>query len=410
MERLLSKYLFDPEMNAGKMIFLTGPRQVGKTTFARNWLASQGEEALYFNWDDPAVAREYKRNPFFFKNIIDSKNVKKPLPIVFDEIHKHRNWRNILKGFYDTSKDKITLLVTGSARLGWYRKTGDSLIGRYFSYEMLPAGLPEAVNDFSHILMNDAPLRTVETLVDIARGIKHPDADAALSDLLAFSGFPEPLLRRSPRFYHRWNAQYKTLLTREDIRDLSRISDIKGIEHLIEILPARVGSLLSINAIREDLHHATVTRWLDMLKAIYMVFTLRPWHKNIIRSIRKENKLYFYDWTNVQDTGARFENLVAISMVKMAARLTETGLGTFEIMHIRNKEKQEIDFVVVKNNKPLALFDAKESDCNIAKTGLYFSRQLSIPYFQVVRNCHRVEIFPDNCAVLPAPNFLMMTG
>ncbi|NLD80548.1 MAG: hypothetical protein GX642_05200 [Smithella sp.] len=94
----------------------------------------------------------------------------------------------------------------------------------------------------------------------------------------------------------------------------------------------------------------------------------------------------------------------------MAARLTETGLGTFEIMHIRNKEKQEIDFVVVKNNKPLALFDAKESDCNIAKTGLYFSRQLSIPYFQVVRNCHRVEIFPDNCAVLPTPNFLMMTG
>ncbi len=408
MERLLSKYLFDPEMNAGKMIFLTGPRQVGKTTFARNWLASQGEEALYFNWDDPAVAREYKRNPFFFKNIIDSKNVKKPLPIVFDEIHKHRNWRNILKGFYDTSKDKITLLVTGSARLGWYRKTGDSLIGRYFSYEMLPAGLPEAVNDFSHILMNDAPLRTVETLVDIARGIKHPDADAALSDLLAFSGFPEPLLRRSPRFYHRWNAQYKTLLTREDIRDLSRISDIKGIEHLIEILPAESAlCLASTLFVKTFIMQPSPAGWICSRRSIW--FTLRPW-QNIIRSIRKENKLYFYDWTNVQRYRCVFENLVAISMVKMAARLTETGLGTFEIMHIRNKEKQEIDFVVVKNNKPLALFDAKESDCNIAKTGLYFSRQLSIPYFQVVRNCHRVEIFPDNCAVLPAPNFLMMTG
>lgn len=412
MERTVSKYIFDPEMNAGKMIFLTGPRQVGKTTFARNWLATQNADDLYFNWDDPAVFREYKRNPLYFKNIIDERFTKKPLPMVFDEIHKLKNWRNILKGIYDTNKEKITLLVTGSARLAWYRKSGDSLVGRYFPYQMLPLGLPEVVNDFSHILMTDEPVRTSNSLVDYSRKIKTVNMDEKLDALLAFSGFPEPFIKNSTRFYNRWNAEYKSLLTKEDIRDLSRISDIKGIEHLIELLPSKVGALLSVNSLVEDTgsHHATVSRWLEILKAIYLIFTLRPWHKNIIRSIKKENKLYFYDWTNVPDPGIRFENLLAVSLVKMAARFSETGLGTFEVMHIRNKEKQEIDFVLVKNGRPLALFEAKESDSEISRTGLYFGKQLSIPYFQIVRRCRKTEVFPGNCAIIPATNFLMMTG
>ena len=412
MERLVKKYIFDPEMNAGKMIFLTGPRQVGKTTFARNWLDKQDAGDLYFNWDDPAVARDYKRNPLFFKNTIDARFDKKPLPLVFDEIHKLKNWRNILKGIYDTNKEKMILLVTGSARLGWYRKSGDSLIGRYFSYQMLPIGLPEAVGDFSYILMNDEPLLTSGKLADTVRNVKLANAEEKLSALLSFGGFPEPFIKGSTRFYNRWNAEYKSLLTKEDIRDLSRISDIKGIEQLIEILPSKVGSSLSVNSIREDTgyHHATISRWIDVLKAIYLVFVLRPWHKNIVRSIKKENKLYFFDWSNVPDSGRRFENLLAVSLVKLAARLTEIGIGTYEIMHIRNKEKQEVDFVLVKNNKPVALFEAKESDCNISKAGLYFSKQLSVPYFQIVLNCQKVEIFPDNCAVIPATNILMLTG
>jgi len=412
MERLVQKYIFDPEMNAGRMIFLTGPRQVGKTTFAKNWLARQGAGDNYFNWDDPSVAREYKRNPLFFKNIIDSRPGKAPLPLVFDEIHKVKNWRNILKGIYDVSKENMTLLVTGSARLGWYRKSGDSLVGRYFSYQMLPVGLPEAANDFSHVLMDDGPLTATGKLADAARQIDEPGLEEKLSALLSLSGFPEPFLKNSPRFYTRWNAEYKSLLTREDVRDLSRISDIKGIEQLLEILPSKVGSLFSVNSVVEDTgyHHATITRWLDVFKALYLVFTLRPWHKNIIRSIRKENKLYFFDWSNAPDSGPRFENLLAVSLIKLAARLTEIGLGAFEIMHLRNKEKQEVDFVLVKNNRPVALFDAKESGCDIARSGIYFSRLLSIPYFQIVRNCRKVEVFPGDCAVIPATKFLMLTG
>ncbi len=412
MERLISKYIFDPEMNAGKMIFLTGPRQIGKTTFAQNWLAAQHSEDLYFNWDDPAVVREYKRNPLFFKNVVDERFNRKPLPIVFDEIHKIKNWRNILKGFYDTNKGRITLLVTGSARLGWYRKSGDALVGRYFSYQMLPLGLPEAAGNFSHVLMTDQPLSATDKLTAAARKIKFMDSEGKLGHLLSFGGFPEPFLKNSLRFYNRWTTEYRSLLTREELRDLSRISDIRGIEHLREILPSKIGAPLSVNSIREDIdyHHTTISRWIEALKTIYLVFTIRPWHKNVTRSIKKEGKLYFYDWSNVPDSGYRFENLLAVSLLKMAARLTEIGLGSFEVMYVRNKEKLEVDFILVKNNRPIALFEAKESDCSIGKSGHYFSRQLSLPYFQIVCNCKKVEIFPNNCAVIPAVNFLMLTG
>ncbi len=412
MKRLIEQYLFDPEMNAGKMLFLTGPRQVGKTTFAQNWLAERGFSELYFNWDDPAVMGEYRRNPLYFKNMIDARFEEQPLSVVFDEIHKHKNWRNILKGVYDTNKGKMTLLVTGSARPGWLRKSGDSLAGRYFSYQMLPLGLPEASRDFSHVLMDHAPLGSAEQLVAAARKAPLEGARDSLDDLLSFGGFPEPFLRKSPRFHNRWTREYTSLITREDIRDISGIADVKGMEQLVEMLPSKIGAALSINSIREDTgyHHATITRWIDMLKTVYLVFTLRPWHKRISRAILKENKLYFFDWSQAPDAGKRFENLLAVSLVKLAARLTETGQGVFEVMYIRNKEKMEVDFVLVKDNNPLALFEARESDTRIGKAAHYFSKQLDLPFFQVVNNAPESELFPGNRAVIDGSSFLMLSG
>jgi predicted AAA+ superfamily ATPase len=212
MERLVAKYIFDPEISAGKMIFLSGPRQVGKTTFALNWLASLGVEGTYFNWDAPAVKREYGRNPLYFRNIILSKFQGKPVPIVFDEIHKHKHWKNILKGIYDTNKDKMHLLVTGSARLGFYRKSGDSLVGRYFSFQMLPLSLPEATGDFSFLLDDDGPLAKGDSLSRLIAKAESKKARGELDKLLAFGGFPEPFLKGSPRFLKRWQAEYKSLL------------------------------------------------------------------------------------------------------------------------------------------------------------------------------------------------------
>ena len=356
MERLVGKYIFDPEISAGKMIFLSGPRQVGKTTFALNWLASMGVEGTYFNWADPAVKREYRRNPLYFRNIILSKFQVKPVPVVFAEVHKQKNWKNILKGIYDPNKDKMHLLVTGSARLGVYRKSGDSLVGRYFSFQMFPLSLPEATGDFSFLLNEDGPLAKGDSLIRLLGKAEKKNARDELDKLLTFGGFPEPFLKGSPRFLRRWQAEYKSLLTKEDVRDLSRIADIRGLEQLIEILPSKVGSPLSINSIREDLgyHHGTIVTWIDILSRLYLIFTIPPWHRSLTRAIKKEKKMFFYDWSFLEDPGRRFENLLAVALRRMAARFTEMGLGAFELRYIRD--------VVIKDNRPLALFEAKTGD------------------------------------------------
>jgi predicted AAA+ superfamily ATPase len=412
MERLVGKYLFDPEISAGKMVFLTGPRQVGKTTFAKNWLSSERVEDTYFDWDDPAVRSEYNRNPLYFRNIVNAQFKGRPVPMVFDEIHKQKNWRNILKGVYDPNREKVQLLVTGSARLGLYRKSGDSLVGRYFSFQMLPLGLPEAASDFSWILEEDRPLVDGESLLEHARKVNNKHVEEALEKLLTFGGFPEPFLKASARFHQRWIKEYKTLLTREEVRDLSRISDIRGLEHLIDILPSKVGSPLSINSLREDLgyHHSTLVNWINIIKELYLVFTIRPWYRNILRSIRKEAKLFFFDWSSLPDQGRRFENLMAVSLVRMAARFTEMGLGVFEVMYIRDKEKREVDFVLIKDNKPMALFETKEGDSEISPSGRYFGKRLGIPLYQIVHRFGRCEAFPGNCFKIPASKFLMLTG
>jgi predicted AAA+ superfamily ATPase len=412
MKRLIEEYIFDPEMTAGKMLFLTGPRQIGKTTFAKGWLSSQGREDMYFNWDDPMVMREYARNPMYFANAIGKHFDGEPVPVVFDEIHKQKGWRNILKAVYDTNKEKIRLLVTGSARLSWYRKSGDSLVGRYFLYRLLPLGLPEATGKFDGVIMTDEPLRRPDSFIGCARKANAGDDGGALEKLLSFGGFPEPFVRNSRRFYNRWQRDYRTLLTKEDIRDLSRVSDLRGIAQLAEMLPDRVGAPLSINSVAGDLgyHHRTITGWIELLKELYLVFTVRPYHKSIARSIRKEAKIYFLDWSVIANPGYRFENLIAVSLWKMAFRLSETGFGDFEVMFIRDKEKREVDFVLTEGGVPLALFEAKSSDTSISSSGKYFARRLGVPFYQVAADAPAVEVFPDNCAILPAPSLLMMTG
>jgi predicted AAA+ superfamily ATPase len=412
MERIIGTYIFDPEITSGKMIFLTGPRQVGKTFFAKMRLTSIKSEETYFNWDDPSVMMAYKKNPLFFHNVIGEKLSNQPVPLVFDEIHKHTEWRAILKGLFDTNQDKMKLLVTGSARLEFMRKSGDSLLGRYFSYRIFPLGLPEVTGNFSHVLSAKEAFTDGNVLVRHARETKKEGADEGLKLLLKFGGFPEPFLKGSERFHRRWQMDYKTLLTKEDVRDLSRISDIKGLETLVEILPTKVGSNLSIPSLSHDLgrKYDTIKNWLNVLEGVYLIFTLSPWHRRISRAIKKEKKLYFFDWSLLSDPGKRFENMIAVALLRMSARLTETGLGNYEVRYIRDREKREVDFVIVKDNEPIALFEAKKSESGISKRERFYCEKMNIPLFRIVQETGKCEAFPGNCFVIPASSFLMLAG
>jgi hypothetical protein len=306
----------------------------------------------------------------------------------------------------------MQLLVTGSARLGLYRKSGDSLLGRYFPFQMFPVGLPEAAGDFSPILQEDGPFSQGDALLERVRRISLGGLRETLEKLLAFGGFPEPFLKDSERFHRRWLKEYVTLLTREDIRELSRISDLKGVERLVALLPSKVGAPLSVNSLREDLggHYQTIVNWIEVLKALYMVFTISPWSRDLKRSLSKEAKLYFYDWSVLDDPGFRFENLLALTLTRMAARFTETGLGDFEIRYIRDREKREVDFLLVKNGDPVCLIEAKLGDQKISAHGRYYAARLGVPFHQVVLDADAAEAFRGNCFLLPATGFFMVAG
>ena len=368
-------------LKRNKMAFISGPRQVGKTTLSKSF-SDFYNETHYKNWDEPTFRRQWTRDPNAIAEEFDLASARKTHLLILDEIHKARGWKTRVKGLYDQWHTELRVIVTGSARLNVFRKGGDSLMGRYLHFRLHPFSLGEIESPKSvQKLSPDEWRQHIFTKNDSA-------AAATLEVLFKFSGFPEPYLARSTKVLNVWRRGRIEKLIREDLRDLSRIPELSQVEMLASLLPLRVGSPISIQNLREDLEvsHHTVNRWLNYLKELYYCFELKPWTQSIPRSLKKEGKFYLYDWTEVEDEGARFENLVASHLLKACHYWTDTGEGNFDLFYLRNKEKQEIDFLIVKNKKPWLAVESKMSETKIdTKAFAKFSSHLKCPVVQVVR-------------------------
>ncbi len=391
--------LIDWHFNAdGEMMFIEGPRQVGKTTVSLT-AEHLTERLIYLNWDDQDHRQLILSGPLAIATHagINEMSIKKPV-VIFDEIHKFKKWKNFLKGFYDSYHDKINIIVTGSSRLGIYKPGGDSLMGRYFRYRMHPLSVGECIN---------------QSLCD--QEIKAPQRidDKIFSNLYHFGGFPKPFLKSNLRFNRRWQQLRQEQLIREDIRDSSRIQEISQLELLTFLLREQVCQLQNFSnlAVKIRVSADTVRRWIKILEAFYFCFLLRPWRKNISRSLLKEPKLYLWDWSVIEDEGKRAENFIASHLLKAVHFWTDLGFGNYELFFLRTVDQKEIDFLVTKNNKPWFLVETKLSDNQpISKNLIEFQRKLSAPHaFQVVFN---KEYIDKNCfdynepIIVPAKTFL----
>ncbi len=317
------------------MVFVAGPRQVGKTTMA---LSLPEAPEGYLNWD---VAEHRQR-------ILERKLPAAPL-LVFDEIHKYRSWRNYLKGLYDDPRRRARILVTGSARLDYYRYSGDSLQGRYHLLRLHPFSVAEL-------------------------GLS---SAADLEQLLQLGGFPEPFLSGSEVEARRWSREYRNLLIREELAELHRVQDLGNLELLLLRLPALVGAPLSVNALREDLRlsHKAVSSWIEMLERLYAVFRLSPLGAPRIRAIKKAQKHYHYDWSLVSDRSARFENLVASHLLKWVHHQQDTRGRELELRYFRDTDGREVDFVVTDRGRPILLVECKWGDRSPEKGLRYLARR-----------------------------------
>lgn len=368
-----------------KMVFVGGPRQVGKTTLCRNFVATHFNGHAYFNWDNRGDR----------KTIMASSWPGDAELLIFDELHKYRQWKSHIKGEYDKLKETYKFLVTGSARLDLYRRGSDSLQGRYHYYRMHPFTLAE---------MEGMPYKSsIGNELTIGR-----DYEDVLGALDAFGGFPEPLMKGNKRALRRWHNEKIERMFREDILDVQAIRDMGNMKLLSDILPLRVGSLLSLNAIREDLgvSFRAVSSWMDILESFYYHFRIYPFSAKRIRSLKKEPKLYLWDWSEVEDEAARFENLIASHLLKFVHFITDYEGHKAELHFLRDVDKREVDFLVAVDGKPWFAVEVKLSDTTLSPHLLYYKERLSVPFtYQVVKKSG-VDRLEKGTRIVSAGKFL----
>lgn len=394
MKRVYESILNDHFSSNRQMAFLCGPRQVGKTTTSRAEKAS-----TYINWDDQADRRAILKGShaiieYFNLNDLGASGNR----LIFDEIHKYPKWKQFLKGFFDKYEDEFKILVTGSARLNVYKRGGDSLMGRYFLYRMHPV----SVGEIAHKSYGSSEIRQPKRI--------HKDV---IKQLLEFGGFPEPFLTGSKRFYNKWKRLRTEQFFNEDIRDFTNIANIAQLEILSELLKENVGQLVNYSNLSNEIQVAvnTVKTWIGTLESLYYCFRVRPFFQNIPKALRKQPKIYLWDWSHISDPGSRAENFIASHLLKAVHMWTDMGLGEYELFFLRDKMKREVDFLVSRNKKPWFIVEVKLKESKRLTPSLnYYKDLLQIDHaFQIYFDALFIEknCFGTKKAVkVPAETFL----
>jgi predicted AAA+ superfamily ATPase len=373
MEKIRTRYLKNPvkEDLKDRMVFVGGPRQVGKTTFALTFLPKSSEKhPAYLNWDDISVRGDL---------------LKGELPggeelLILDKVHKFSGWRSLVKGFYDTNRSERSFIITGSARLDYYRRGGDSLQGRYHYYRLHPFSMAE---------LNKNP--TID------------DFDL----LFKFGGFPEPCLHGEDRFWRSWQRERLQRVIYDDIRDLENIKEISLLELLAGELPNRIGAPLSVKNLKELLQvaHETVDRWINIFERMYYCFRIAPYGPRKVRAVKKEKKLYLWDWSIISEEGPKFENFIASHLLKYCHFVEDTEGFKMDLRFLRDTDKREIDFVVLKDEEPLFAVECKTGEKSINPALFYYMERTQIPKFYQVHTGER-DYEKEDVRVLPVHRFI----
>lgn len=324
-----------------KMVFIGGPRQVGKTTLAKQFITSDQQ---YLNWDKVSDRKLILK---------DQLNPRLEL-IVLDEIHKFARWRGLIKGYYDKYYPDLNFIVTGSARMDYFRKGGDSLVGRYHYLRLHPF-----------------------TLNEISSNPNKSDINL----LLNFGGFPEPFLKQDRTHHLRWQMERVSRVVTQDLRDLENVKEVSLVELLVQSLDSKVGSTLSIKSLQEDLAVSpnTISRWIEILERLYYCYRISPYGPPKMKAVKKAQKLYLWDWSEVEDSGARFENLVASHLLKYCHFQEDTkGIKT-ELRYFKDVVTgKEIDFIVLQKNKPIFAVECKSGERELSTSLVNNAKKLKI--------------------------------
>lgn len=350
-----------------QMIFLSGPRQIGKTTICEAFATD------YLNWDDDDDKLRILAGQKAVAQGLGLEIADKARKVVaFDEIHRYRRWKLFLKGFFDVYGKKTKIIVTGSARMDVYKRGGDSLMGRYFPYRMHPFSVAELLD----VSLPERPVR-----------VPRPLPETEWNALLEFGGFPEPFVRRNAAFSARWHRLRTEQLIRGDVRDMSEIVALDQMAALARILQERSGEQIVFDSLARDVKVSenTVKSWVSTLCALHYGFLVRPYHRHVAEAIRKTPKWFLRDWSRIKDEGKRNETFMACHLLKAVEGWTDLGLGEFDLFYVRDKKKREVDFLVTRDDKPWFAVEVKTSDSKISENLRWVKDRIGVDHaFQVV--------------------------
>ncbi|HLB93989.1 MAG TPA: ATP-binding protein [Candidatus Babeliales bacterium] len=398
MKRIYEAVILEHIKRERQMLFIMGPRQVGKTTTTQK-VGLVWKKYHYYNWDRDTDRKLIRRGVTPLANQLQLTASTKPTPLlIFDELHKYRPWKLFLKGLYDSYPHQAHILATGSAKLNVYRRGGDSLMGRYFSFRFHPLSIAEIV---------DPSLPK-----GVIRKKPKPISAHAFEKLIKFGGYPDPFINGTVRYYNRWKKLRLEKLFREDIRDLTRVQELDQLQLMARLLQAQIGQNTSYDSLAKKVRVSsnTIRNWFGILKDLYYCFEVRPWSKNITRSLLKEPKYYLWDWSLCADLGALAENFVASHLLKAVHFWTDYGFGDYELYYLRDKDQREVDFLIVKDQQPWILVEVKNSTQGLSPALGYFQQMTGAPHaFQlsftapfVAKNCFEIR----RPTIVPASTFL----
>jgi uncharacterized protein len=333
-----------------KIVFLVGPRQVGKTWLAKE-IAGKFSHSVYLNYD-------YLKDREIIKDEAWRENTEL---LILDELHKMPQWKNYLKGLFDTRSPILKIIVTGSARLDFLRQAGDSLAGRFFTHRLLPLSLRE---------LDKTPY------------------SGNIDRLIERGGFPEPFLAEQIFDAQRWRQQYTDGLIRTDILDFEKIHDLRAMQLVLALLQQRIGSPVSFTSIARDvgISPSTVLKYIQILETLYIVFRVPPYAHSIARSLIKEPKIYFFDTGMVEgDAGARFENFMAVSLLKHVYGLVDYRGEAWDLRYLRTKDGREVDFCLVKKGRVDSIVECKVAEKQVSGHLYYFCEKYGLKGVQVLQ-------------------------
>jgi hypothetical protein len=402
-DRLLYRSIWKELTREKRMVFMAGPRGVGKTTLGE-MIGQAYPNHVYVNCEIPEDRTRLIRHPAFFEET-ERKDESTPL-VMFDEINRYRGWRKYLRGAYGRVEGDYQFLVTGSSRLDVPQRKGDSLAGRYYLQHVWPftqAELGQANQKAEEFFGNFQQIR-------MERNAELKQVWQSLSEQ---SGFPEPYLSGRKTAYRRWSTAYAKQLIREDIRDLIGIKAIAELETLYQLLPTQVGQLLSVPALAQGLQVAynTIRSWLLTLQRFFMMISLAPWSHGLPRAIREGQKIYLWDVPRVSDSHRRFENMVALELCRAVSTWNEMGYGRFSLYFLRTKDQHEVDFLIVDDGRPVLMVDAKADDPHPSLALFKFQNALRVPAVLLVQDAEGYRRFPnEGQTVLVAPACQYLAG